>query len=217
MNGRIANLIHGTRHAGLQVYSNLSVLLDLPLAALNLREGPAKEFCQLLRFKSEHYQLGDKIDDKVYSIGSFFDLDNDTAWVVGALGGLEHEPVSVSIFHRLLKQKLLYVASSYMPGKRLSSYVKYQKDGVVMFGNIEVFVKLFYVGEEKYFALVSPLEKEVAYQFEDFSVRHIHKCFFSDYAPHDIVSIKDISTVLFCLKLDGFLYLAEPVNDYEFE
>lgn len=135
MNGRIVKLVHGTRHAGLQICSNLKVLTQLPLMVNNLENDSVKAYCNSLRYKSSFSQKNvfKKIDKNVYCHQQFSCLNSDTLWILTELiklGFLSHQTENcVKLFHHLQIDKLLYVSSSYTRGKRVSSFVKYLKDG----------------------------------------------------------------------------------------
>lgn len=71
INGRLSNLIHGTRHVGIQIYSNLSIITQLPLMIRSLKDGKAKEFCTSMAKKRYRLKVKEKVSPRVYVVGTF--------------------------------------------------------------------------------------------------------------------------------------------------
>ncbi|KAE8751753.1 hypothetical protein FOCC_FOCC001602 [Frankliniella occidentalis] len=202
MNGRIARLAHGSRHAGLQIYSNLSMVTQLPLLIHSMKSGPAKEYCVKLSNKWMRLKLSEKISNSVYSVGCHSPIMDNTSYVKEDLAKngflLESNDVTVTLFHRLLKNKLLYVSSSYKRGQRISSFVQYHKHSVVKYGNLDVFVKV------------------TSFENECVTVNHIMKCKPSG-EDNDVIDISEIETIMYLIHINEESYIAKPLNDFEME
>jgi hypothetical protein len=225
MNGRLKNLVHGTRHVGLQIYSKLSIITDLPLMINKLREGPAKEFCENLRRKYR-LKIVECISVGVYCVGLFSAVDVENAWVVGVLrrDRLLFPISQVRVFCKLLQNRLLYVSSNYKRGKRNSSFCKYICGNSFKFGNIKLFVKVYCTctskcscPNSKFFAVIKP----VAVVPLSVNLNHIWKCDSSNvpdaFFNVDMVDIYDLQTVLYQVECEGETFLSEPLNNFELE
>jgi len=112
MNGRVLNLIHGTRHVGLQVCSNLAVLTGLPLLVHNLKDRSVKKFCLQMRYKWLSVRVTEQISERVFCVGDLFPINDSTLWIVRELveSQIISDPdeISFSVFHRLLKNHILF-------------------------------------------------------------------------------------------------------------
>ncbi|KAE8738830.1 hypothetical protein FOCC_FOCC015662, partial [Frankliniella occidentalis] len=146
MNGRVLNFVHGSRHAALQIHSKLNIIKDLPLKIHNMNEGPAKTYCKKLKQKWMILKINCKISDGLLCVGLDFQLDNDKSWVLNELVTsriiMHPNVLSVRVYHRLMKGKLLYVSRSYGRGHCDSSFAKYCVNGVMLYGRIEFFIKV---------------------------------------------------------------------------
>ncbi|KAE8752310.1 hypothetical protein FOCC_FOCC001103 [Frankliniella occidentalis] len=229
INGRLKNLIHGTRHVGLQIHSKLSLMTSLPLMVRQLREGPAKIYCDNLRRKYR-LKVADIISPGVYCVGSLSDISHDYVWIFAVLR--ERELLSpnckIFMFDRLLKDRLLYVSANYNRGERDSSYCKYQVESSCKSGHIKFFVKVSCACVQKcscsfptkYMAIIKPVPV-VPFQTESVTVHHIFKVDAShvqeEFFNVDVVDIYDLKTVLYKLDCLDIVYLAEPLNKFELE
>ncbi|KAK3926367.1 Formiminotransferase N-terminal subdomain-containing protein [Frankliniella fusca] len=196
MNGRLTNLVHGTRYAGLQIYSHLSVVTQLPLL-----------IC-------------------VHCIGNIRSLDANFNWVVEKL--LENynivvQHTSIKLFHRLFKNNLLYVSNFYPAGKHVSSFIRYKVDNLFKYGVVQTFLKVRTCNcsdscdcSAEYAAVIKPLELTPAFGNDIVKVHHIYTIIPSD-LPEEIVYVDCLSTVLFKIDVGNSVYIAEPLNKYEFE
>ncbi|KAK3910293.1 Acetyl-coenzyme A carboxylase carboxyl transferase subunit alpha [Frankliniella fusca] len=216
INGRHKNLIHGTRHVGLQIHSKLSLITSLPLMVRQLKEGPAKIFCDNLRRKYR-FKIADVISPSVYCVGSVSDISQDNVWIFAVLRE-----------RGLLKDHLLYVSANYNRGERDSSYCKYKVDSSCKSGHIKFFVKLSCACVEKcscsvpnkYLAVIKPAPV-VPFRTESLTFNHICKVDAShvdeEFFNIDIVDIYDLQTVLYKLDFLNIVYLSEPLNKHELE
>lgn len=228
MNGRLSNFIHGTRYVGLQIHTNLSIITQLPLMVQNLKEGPAKDFCNNILKKRKKVKITEKISPHTALVGSLQNVQSDFSWVKEVLDRekFTHQSSVIQLFGRLLKNKLMYVSTFYQRGKRVSSYVKYSKDNDVYYGNVRCFVRLSCSCLEncsctvQHLALVT--RKTVSpFEIQGVKVPHMfsHNC--SDDCDSnnvDVVKVPDLLKVIF--KYDkavrSFLF-CEPLNDFELE
>jgi len=222
MNGRLASLIHGSRFADLQIFERLSIVTDLPLLISNMPEGPAKMYCIKLHQKFIILKLNGKIAEHVYCVGSMSGLTDARVANELVIQGIvtEARVKFVQVFHRLLKNGLLYIANSYGRGQRVSSYAQYG----ACFGNIECFVRVSVCEclvvcacPQKYFAVINPLETAVAFQNEVVSVGHIFTCKLSEGC--NIVEIFDLSAIMYkcAFSAADTFYLSKPLNQFELE
>ncbi|KAE8740989.1 hypothetical protein FOCC_FOCC013484 [Frankliniella occidentalis] len=135
MNGRLKNLVHGTRHVGLQIHSRLALITHLPLMVRKLGEGPAKQFCENLK-KKYRLKVVDVISPGVYCVGNFTSVTDDTAWVFGILRreGVVSGTSKTIVFNKLLKDRLLFVSDNYKRGGKVSCYCKYRQESILSMG-----------------------------------------------------------------------------------
>lgn len=225
MNGRLTRWIHGTRHAGLQIHSHLSVITDLPLIVNNLCDGPTKKYCMGLLRKSMRLKLGEKIAKGQHCIGNMYKFTDQFHWLIDVLAqaNVFISVDRITIFHRFLKNRLLYVSSSYGRGQRVSSFVKYVQGNEIRYGNVQVFLKLAVCqcsGEcsctPKYVAVIQKLKTNVAFQNNNVLVSHIFTYLPSE--EREVVSVSDLCFVLYTVNVDdGQVYICIPPNKYELE
>ncbi|KAK3932741.1 RNA-directed RNA polymerase [Frankliniella fusca] len=227
INGRILNLLHGTRHMGLQIHSNIGIITQLPITIHNLKDGPVKDFCKNIKGRYR-MNISEVISSGLHCVGNFSDLSVENAWVAGTLQ--REIPVNPSstfkLFHRLLKHRLLFVSSSYRRGGRVSSYVSYNRNCVVKYGNILYFVKLicncshYCMCSPKFFAIVKPVPVTPC-KTNVVVFNHLFKCDTSDqeesFFNTDVVAVHDLQFVLFKIEHAGSTYLAAPLNNLELE
>ena len=143
LNGRLARLVHGTRHAGLQIQSHLSLLRHLSPLVESLPNIIVKEFCQSMICRSQQLNVFERVGKGVAFIGKFIrehmlPLSFSEALCVAIDVGPE-----LFFFFRLKNNRHLYVAEDYGRGCKNSSCVAYSSEsGCLLFGCIKVFVKV---------------------------------------------------------------------------
>jgi len=221
LNGRVLNLIHGTRHAGLQVCSNLSALTDMPLIIHNLENESVKKFCLQMRYKWLSVNVSQKISESLYCVGDFFPVSDNNIWIVHELVqsqvGFDPAEDFISLFHRLMKDRILYSSSFYQRNASISSYAKYYKDNTVEYGHIQTFVRVRHPsGDEKFYAVVKRFQATNAFPTNDTTVQHV----FEVHPPHictDVIDVKDLVIVLFKATSSGSVYISATLNMFELE
>lgn len=212
MNGRLCNLIHGTRHAGLQVHSNLSIITNLSLMVHDLRNGPAKDFCTQIKNKWMRLRITEKISDGVYCVGDLSSISATNEWILDMLidnGIFPPHNDSVLIFHRLLKDKMLHASANYKRGQRVSSLIKYSDSSVEKFGSIEYFIKVRFDTTVDYYAVVNNFTFET-----QFGCDHI----FSGVPSHiEIISLCNLDSILYKVTVGDKMYFCDALNKFELE
>ncbi|KAK3920919.1 Capsid protein, partial [Frankliniella fusca] len=67
LNGKLANLAHGTRHAGLKIAKHLNSFSELDLKVSELPDGLPKKFCETLSRKSRLF-VTEKLSEKLFVV-----------------------------------------------------------------------------------------------------------------------------------------------------
>ena len=70
MNGQLANLVHGTRYAGLQIHSNLGLLRSVPSLINSLSHGAAKSYSLNMMSKDKRMRVSEKLDNNTKLVGN---------------------------------------------------------------------------------------------------------------------------------------------------
>jgi len=216
MNGRVLNLIHGTRHIGLQVCTNLAVLTGLPLLVHKLKNESVRRFCLQMRYKWLNVKISEKICERVFCVGNLYPIGDDNLWIVRELVQShvvsDPEECSISIFHRLLKKRILFTSASYKQCVSVSSYVQYNFANTTLYGNIQAFVKIQEVsGDVHFYAVVNRFQETEAFETQHLlQVRPPH-------VQTDIVHVNDVVMVLFMGDFKEGTYISVPLNNFELE
>lgn len=227
MNNRLSNFINGTSHVGLQIHSNLTIITKLPLMVQNLKEGPAKDFCNSLLHKRYRLRVKEEISPGLFCVGVIRGVCEKNEWVHCLLTRLNLvSSSSVHLFSRLLKQKMLYVAKSYRQGARDSSYVKYTKSDRVLYGQIECFARVSCTCsnacscECKHLAIIKPKPVSTV-KIQGVHVSHLfkHNCTgdCKNVNNCDVVDVSDLITVLFKIDVENGMNFSVPLNNFELE
>lgn len=211
LNGKIADLVHGTIHATKQIFSKISILAELPLLVGTLCSDAAKQYCHRLRKRRQYLPLSEKIADHVYIVGNLDSVTQHNDNLSELLTVLCGHSIIFQTFARLYKHKVLYVSSSYGKGSRLSSFCKYNCVNGVQHGKILTFVR---TAERfpKYFALLSRVSN-----VNENLLRYV-QCNAGDITTTDLIPIQHLICVSFCLSVDaGCSYVVDPLNMFEME
>jgi hypothetical protein len=224
INGRLSNIIHGTRHIGLQIHNNLSIITQLPVMVSRLKEGAAKEYCVDILQKRNKLRITETISPGLYLVGVTRSVTDRYLWVTNLLirKHIVSESSVVQLYSRLLKQRMLYVAKSYNRGRRVSSYVKYKKDDCVLYGLIQCFVRVSCscTSETKHLVVIKPKQvSKLEIQGVELPHMFIHGCIdnCTEVNNCDTVNVSDLITVLFKINVAGLVFLCEPLNVFELE
>lgn len=128
LNGKLSKLIHGTRHAGLQVCSGASIYMNLSVLIGTLPvDSRVRKFCEQLRCNKKKNRIVEIIDPKTYVLGSLEYLTqvpyNIRAILIDNLG---INNGNIQIFYRLEKKGILFSSANYSrSNKKVSHYVLY--------------------------------------------------------------------------------------------
>ncbi|KAK3911886.1 30S ribosomal protein S17 [Frankliniella fusca] len=217
MNGKLVQLVHGTRHAGLQISANLSMVTRLPLMIHNLENVDVKQYCKRLRYKWMQLKVSCKIGENIFCIGNFKPLSLTDHWMLAEISQVTLQPCleSIQVFHRLYKDGFIFVSINYRKSQRDSSFVKYDCRNSVELGNIVSFVRISETNTNHY-AVIKRLESSLPFHSDVHPVRHLHEI----HTPHvgiDVVPVTSLLTVLFNVEVSGVLYVSEPLNSFESE
>lgn len=215
INGKLANLAHGTRHAGLQVASGLSLVSELARKVRKLPDGIAKSYCEFLMYKWKRLNIREKICDDIFVIGSFDDSSPYSEEIDEMLSQLYTDLFNAQIFTRLYKSNLMYVASSYGKGSRDSSFVKFSQGNESCFGEVLCFIKVSKPATYEPDVLAYIKRFTVSPFSDDHDINFMHR-----FVPSDgnvvVVPVSDLQTVCF-KSVAKFLYVSELLNRFELE
>jgi len=145
LNGSIANLVHGTRYAAMQICSAVSAFLTLPVRVKSLRENnPIREFCEkMLSGGQTRVKILAEINPETYAVGSYAPCDPVPPFITDALAdGLNIVNGRCQYFFKLKKKGVLYFADNYPRDvQKQSSYALLSDNDVPHLCRIECFIK----------------------------------------------------------------------------
>ena len=209
LNGKLANLAHGTKHAGIQITSNLSLLTSLRSKVKELPQGPAKVYCESLLSKVKQYDLNERLSERMYSVGSYDSVSKFDDIITSLLLLLYNDKPSFETFLRLIQNRILYVASEYQRSSRVSSFVKLKSGS---FSEILTFVKVHKsINQKEFYALVRDLA------VEPYLVPHLKYLDVTYVAEPRLFPVTDLLKVCYRLSVETDHYISEPLNDLEME
>lgn len=225
LNGKLARLVHGTRHAGLQIYSYLGLLRNLTSLIGSVTNSSVKAFCKSMISKSAQLKVVAKVDRQTKIVGKFVREHILPPNFNNLLCSVTSVCSNYSFFFRLEKCRFLYVAEDYGKGSRDSSCVQYvSESGHMKYGSVKVFVKVSNCScvnhcehNPKYYALVQNFQCTLPFHTTgpNATISSIFSC-----APNDdldCVPISSLVAVCFKMKVDENLFLSVPLNPYELE
>lgn len=225
INGRLGNFIHGTRHVGLQIYSKLAIVTQLPLMVHDLNEGEVKNYCHRLLHKRFRLNVQEKISEGLYCIGPLICLNSD--FIQAALERVITGSVNVQVYYRLLNDGVLYVSKSYKIGKNDSSYVKYTTTSsprgrygkVICFARLTCLCTVPCTCKSEHVAIIKPKLVEIV-EINGLEMSHMlsHKCTDScnDFITFDVY-VSRLTSVMFRIEELDNTVLVEPLNEYELQ
>ncbi|KAE8738853.1 hypothetical protein FOCC_FOCC015657 [Frankliniella occidentalis] len=221
LNGKLRNMIHGSRYAGSQLSSNLFSFLNLPKVVHDLKSENVKKFCTNVHKNWKRVRIIELIFEKCYSVGRYCKVENIAPWLDELLMHTNYE--SLFSFHRIKLRGILITSENYHKSKcSISHYVQYCTNGINKYGSIRGFVKITKCTcTEKcscpgqYFAIVTQYSNENCFTTANppHSIQHIQKCAKTE--TIEAVPISSISNVCICIKIDESLYLCTPLNEME--
>lgn len=205
LNGKMSSLVHGTTHVTKQIFSNLSVLSELPLLVSQLLNVNAKSFCTKVINRGKYLNFLENIARRVYVVGCIHAVTKHKE-KNSELCGVN---VQFRTFSQLYKHNMLFSSSSYSKGSRISSFCKYRCAEGVYHDQILSFVKTC-ENDPQYFAYIlrsdeNPCDLERYVIFSSF-----HEC-------TDLISVMNLICVSFYLQVENVSYLVDPLNRYEME
>ncbi len=190
-------------HVALNQPSHFSVLTKLPLHVSKISSTDAKLFCESLFNRRLNIPRSEKNSSGTYVVGNF-DVSHSCLDYLQQI----FPDLSIRTFSRLYKEKQLYVAETYQRGSRESAYCCYLSDNnLQLHGKILTFVKS--TSNNEYFAVVCRSHCSPAPFTRYF--------YFSASPITDLVPVKNLLWVSFCLSIKGKVYLVDPLNSFELE
>lgn len=226
LNGQYFNVIKGTRHIDSQIVRSHNQQLKLHRFFEQLPDGRIKYFC----FKRKHNnKIGEQLEDGCYTIGSYKTYNERYEIPEGVQQALANllPMQNIQEYFRLLKDSKLYVSERYTRATQMSSlYTLYRDQTGYHLGLIICFVKIHYyqcllpdnflnhcapvhraiiqtLFSEKVFNVIG--DNDVRY-----GISYIYKC--TRMENFISVSIDQLITVCFEIKINDQLYIAMPVN-----
>ena len=231
LNGHISSLVHGSRHAGLQISSSVMAFLSFPARLEELdRDNPVRLYCrQILASGERHVKIVFRINPFMYGATSLTSGDHIEPLIYDILaqdcdvvGGRRR------YFSRLMKRNVLYVATSYGHLQKVSSYALIRHNGTQYLGKIIHFVKWAPCNEQcpaqcvlcpaRYFFIVETYN-EVPWEVHGV-LPHVRMMYLKRVERTGLVrafAVELESTLCFYLGVDGLEYIAVPVNTLEIE
>ncbi|XP_011686450.1 PREDICTED: uncharacterized protein LOC105449147 [Wasmannia auropunctata] len=128
LNGKLSKLIHGSRHAGLQVCSGASIYMNLYVLIGTLPvDSTVRKFCDQLRCNKKKSRIVEIIDPKTYVLGSLQHLDEVSFNIRAVLAkSLDIKNGNIQVFYRLERKGVLFSSAKYSrSNKKVSHYVSY--------------------------------------------------------------------------------------------
>ena len=143
LNGKLTSLFHGTQNPVIQIANAVSTMLKLPALSTNMPEGSAIEiFYQKLTTQSYHFKLTDTISSGAYVIGSKHLKKLEMKYMIEVSECLNFPIGSCYMFHRVLKNGILYHSGNYHTFSRNSCTIVYKKNGKRKCGIIMFYLKV---------------------------------------------------------------------------
>lgn len=228
LNGLILQSVHGTRYVDTQITQFHWQYLCASKKIQALPESTIKSFC--LRKKNKQLKICDKIDDHSLVVGSYVNHINDQDLIIQGFRACNIMYEKIQIFHRLLKDGLLYVANSYAKDLQTrSSFIVYHLNGEKKFGSIHAFAKVTTCYcednncecERTYYIILTEMIKVDSFNvFHDQQKCHIPLLYMHQFEMSTTVyaiPVSSIISVCFYMPVNDQIFLAELVNLNEVE
>ncbi|KAK3909955.1 Centrosomal protein of 295 kDa [Frankliniella fusca] len=206
LNGKLADLVHGTTHATKQIFKNLSVLSELPLLVSSVQSVEVKSFCRKLT-NHNYLTVSENISKNIFVVGNIDEVTQHFEKISELCSNVTQ--VEFRTFSRLFKKGSLFVSSSYTKGSRVSCYCKYVSSNGPVHGKILTFVKVC-SSPPMYLAYISRSD------FEPIGLQR-HVIFSTTHETTDLISVTDLICLSWYLQVEGIAYIVDPLNPYEME
>ena len=230
LNGSIAGLIHGSRHAATQVCSSVSAFLTLPQRLNELdRYNPVRLFCEsMLTGGQMRFKVALEISRNLQIIGNFQPC-NPIPPVIGNALETDFNILNgrCRYFEKLRKNGILYVSDSYARSiQKLPCYAVVRYD-VPYLSKILYFICWTPCGHgcppncnvclARYFCIVELYERVV---WEAHTTPGVRLSYLNRVTPTGVIRafpVEALSMLCFFMNIDGDYYIASPVNTLEVE
>lgn len=229
LNGDLANLVTGTRFAGLQISAGLSYIIGVNLLLEEIEaDSIIYNYCCRLKRAKRKYK-SHQISSKIFIVGGIKQHNNVPVNIENELLLLEERGTNVQIFARIIKSNQLYTSELYTRHiKTNSSYIKFTKNDEIGFGSINCFLKISNCKcnsfcqaacNATYYAVVKKCRFSVRFNIPEITLDRIYRCSLTDEII--IISLDDIINVCFYIKFKNeqknYKYIVEPINSIEIE
>lgn len=145
LNGELSRLVHGSRHAALQISSSCSILLNLPVLTASMVDSPSKDLClKLQKSWVSKIPIVEHIDNETGIVGDLKKYNPVPQHVLRLL--MEtfaiHNEGQCKYFFRLKKKATIYSSEKYLRStKKLSCFVKIISNNIPFLCKILDFIK----------------------------------------------------------------------------
>ena len=229
LNGKLGSLIHGTRHAGLQVCAGASAYMNLTIMVDRLPDGsPVRIFCENLTAFGLPLKKTENILPKMDVIGKYRHARVVPAQVRLALRScLNLAGVHVLFFQKFRKKGVMYCSEEYTRSAlRQSSYVVFVENGFPKFCKINFFVRWSDCQcvssacrclPAHFLCIATKYRREMWFGQTVENVRLSYMSLVSQ--THSVVAfpVRDLECLCFHIKVNHDEYLAQPINRLEVE
>lgn len=142
LNGKLKQLVNGTRYAELQICTSVSMLFKLRDLRENIMDGEVSQFCKRLTDKNQKLNRT-RISPRMWIVGKYRKLRPLPMIVQEAIQASNVQGTQFFEFNRLLKYCVIFGSQSYRRAQRTASYcVKYLNDGVEKLGFVQSYVRV---------------------------------------------------------------------------
>ncbi|KAK3921825.1 hypothetical protein KUF71_011001 [Frankliniella fusca] len=210
LNGKLADLAHGTRHATMQIASNFNVMSKLPILISNVSSDSAKLFCRKVTGRKHYLQCSEVISIGSFVVGELDTVPEHEQCLLVKCSVLFQQPFQIHTFPKVFHQGMLYVSDSYNRGSRVSSYCRYVLGNRILLGKILTFAKITTSSETTYFALIL--------KSDDLPSGLNRYCLVNTQSDgYDLVLVNNLNNVSFYLQVDTDHFVVDPINSFEME
>lgn len=230
MNGKLANLVHGSRLPEIQVLNGLNMFLNLFQLRHEImsKDSKAYIYCNEILSPTQKVKKRIKISENVYVASKLTFLKNLPNEFKTLLRP-EYQSSNFSLFTKLYIRNTLFTSVMYQNGQKNEDlYVKYLVQNNCFFAKIQFFLRITHCHCKKVCecpAYFNVFIRKITVTPPDFiniegigELSYIHKinCIDEDYTA---INLENLSTVCFHINLEDKNegYIVEPVNMLEDE